>query len=86
MDTPDYGFQSQVGSAIHSSPQGWMEALNWEAYAVTLPTLADELERLPRPADFARSIYVLHMPPAGLGLDVCLSGSLSVLRALRGQR
>jgi len=40
----------------------------------TLPTLEEELEQLERPADMKKTVYVMHMPPANLGLDVCLNG------------
>jgi len=74
MDTPDYVFQKQLGPGLLSTPDGWHELPDWIAHAKTLPTLADELERLPKPADFKRAVYVIHMPPAKLGLDVCGNG------------
>jgi len=74
MDTPEYVFQKQLGTGLLSTPDGWRELPDWIGYARTLPTIAAELERLPEPSDFARAVYVVHMPPAKLGLDVCGNG------------
>ena len=41
---------------------------NWEEYVRRLPTLQDELQRLPKPRRLARPVYVIHMPPYHLGL------------------
>lgn len=74
MDGPGYVFQRQLGTGLLSTPDGWRELPDWIAHARTLPTLADELERLPQPDDAGRTVYVIHMPPAKLGLDVCGNG------------
>jgi len=74
MDTREYQFQAQFGSALYSTPAGYREVPDWQAHAATLPTIADELERLPHPADMAKAVYVIHMPPTRLGLDVCSTG------------
>ncbi|MFH1653571.1 MAG: metallophosphoesterase [Pseudomonadota bacterium] len=74
MDTDDYVFQKQLGSGLLSAPNGWKEIDDWFAYAKNLPTIEEELERLPRPKDMSKSIYVIHMPPAGLGLDMIHQG------------
>ena len=74
IDTAAYVFGPQYGTGLLSQMDGWRELPDWFAYARSLPTLADELERLPRPADMARSIYVIHTPPHRLGLDACASG------------
>jgi Icc-related predicted phosphoesterase len=74
MDTREYEFQGQFGTALYSTPAGYREVADWPAHARTLPTLADELARLPRPADMARAVYVIHMPPARMGLDACSTG------------
>ncbi len=59
-------------------------------YARSLPTIGQELAKLPKlsrlnesgessdsrgPRDAARTVYVIHDPPAGLGLDVCGHGA-----------
>lgn len=73
-DTKDYVFQAQLGPAVASTPSGWSHILDWPAYANTLPTIEQELKQLPRPQNKQKAIYVIHMPPARLGLDVCRSG------------
>jgi hypothetical protein len=75
MDTPAYVFEAQLGTGLLSTPGGWQEIDDWVAYAKTLPMLVDELEQLVRPNDPARSIYVIHAPPSGLGLDQCGNGA-----------
>ena len=37
-------------------------------------TIEDELENLIIPDDFRNAIYVIHIPPANIGLDVCYDG------------
>jgi len=74
MDTKSYTFQPQFGTGLLSTPAGWQELDDWFQYARTLPTLADELESLVRPEEMSQSIYILHMPPARVGLDVCGDG------------
>jgi len=75
MDTDDYTFQEQFGTGLLSIPDGWQEIDDWFAYAKTLPTIEEEIGRLVRPRDMAKSVYVLHMPPSGLGLDKCSYGA-----------
>jgi Icc-related predicted phosphoesterase len=73
-DTEAFLFPKQYGPGLLSTPEGWQRLPDWPAYARTLPTLAEELANLPLPRDAARSIYVMHMPPARLELDVCHDG------------
>ncbi|PWB67134.1 MAG: phosphoesterase [Deltaproteobacteria bacterium] len=75
MDARDFRFPPQSGRGILSIPGGWEEIPDWPAYAGTLPTIEEELTRLPEPRDPARAVYVLHGPPSGLGLDVCRGGA-----------
>jgi Icc-related predicted phosphoesterase len=74
MDARDFTFPPQFGGGILSVPGGWKEIPDWTSYAGTLPTIGEELSRLPGPRDPGRAVYVLHGPPAGLGLDVCRGG------------
>jgi len=74
MDTKDYVFQRQFGKGVLSAPDGFKELDDWFAYARTLPTIEDELNKLVRPDNMSKSIYVVHMPPFGLGLDKCGNG------------
>jgi len=74
MDTEDFEFPYQIGPPVLSTDQGWKELPNWFAYARGLPTLAQELAGLPVPEDGTRAVYLIHMPPDQLNLDVCLGG------------
>jgi uncharacterized protein len=75
MDTRAYNFQIQFGTGLLSTPDGFEELPDWFSTAKTLPAIEDELNRLPKPNNMAQSIYVMHMPPYRLGLDVCANGS-----------
>jgi hypothetical protein len=81
-DTKDYVFQTQFGPAAISTPDGWFHILDWPAYAGTLPTIEQELRQLPRPQNKRKAVYVIHMPPAKLGLDVCRRGEAVGSRAI----
>ena len=83
IDTKDYLFQRQLGTALFSRPGGFEECADWVTRARHLPTLAEELRNLVKPRHPPGSIYVMHMPPAGLGLDVCGSGFRAGSRAVR---
>jgi uncharacterized protein len=74
MDTRDFQFPPQFGPGVLSTPEGWADLPDWFAYARTVPTIADELAALPRPDNNCSSVYVIHMPPHRLGLDVCMGG------------
>jgi len=74
MDTREYIFQRQFGPGLLSSFSGWKKIDNWYTYANTLPTIKDELDRLPRPKCMQYCVYMIHMPPANLELDVCGHG------------
>ncbi len=74
MDTKDYIFQQQLGTGLLATPTGWEELPDWQSYAATLPTLEDEIKNLPRPNNMQESIYIIHMPPYGIGLDECRAG------------
>ena len=71
MDTDRYVFQPQFGTGLLSTSSGWQEINDWYAYARTLPTIEDELGKLPHPQHSRNSVYIVHMPPAHIGLDVC---------------
>lgn len=83
MDTLDAAFPPQPSGGLLSVPGGWQEIPDWPAYARTLPTIQDELAALPAPRDPGRAVYILHGPPAGLGLDVCRGGAAVGSRAVR---
>ena len=86
MDSKNHTFQEQYGTGFLSNENGWKEIKDWFDFAKTLPTIEDELNQLVRPDDFSNSVYILHMPPANLGLDLCYGeikvGSTSITRFL----
>ncbi len=50
-------------------------AKEWERYRETnIQKMEDVLARLPKADDGLKSIYILHEPPFGIGLDVCFTG------------
>ncbi|MGD9642162.1 MAG: metallophosphoesterase [Elusimicrobiales bacterium] len=81
-DGPGYVFQEQFGTGLLSTAEGFRELEDWPAYAARLPAIADELAALPKPAVPGRTIYVIHTPPFGLGLDVISSGEKVGSRAV----
>lgn len=74
-DAAGFVFGPQLAPGVLSTRDGFREIPEWQAYAETLPTIAEELDLLPRPPDPARAVYVLHGPPSGLGLDVVRGGT-----------
>jgi Icc-related predicted phosphoesterase len=74
MDSREYEFPEQLGKAKLSTPRGYRTVDDWFEYAKSLPTIEEELEGLPKADDMSKAIYVIHMPPLGLGLDVCFGG------------
>lgn len=82
LDSTGFVLPQQLGAGLVSAPNGLRTIDDWPAHVAGLPTLEDELGALPEPRDARHAIYVIHMPPAGLGLDVCYDnrhvGSASV--------
>ncbi len=74
MDTKEFAFEEQYGTALFSSPDGFVEKAGWFEHVKGLPTIKDELNALVRPDCFGKSIYVIHTPPGKMKLDVCHSG------------
>jgi Icc-related predicted phosphoesterase len=68
-DKENFIFPIQNGPGRISCEDGWIELEDWFAVANQLPTIEDELKDLVRPTDMKKAVYVMHMPPAGLGLD-----------------
>jgi uncharacterized protein len=82
MDNEKFKFEEQPGYGYLSRDHGWERVEDWKKYARRLPTIREELDKLPMPDDPSRTVYVIHTPPSGLGLDVCddwrMVGSRSV--------
>jgi len=74
----------QFGPPLVSKPTG-VEKLDVDAqtYLERFPTIEDDLRGLPAPPDAARAAFVMHSPPAGLDLDVCMDGTRVGSRAGR---
>lgn len=73
-DREDFVFERQFGTGLLSNEKGFEELPDWPAYAATLPTLEAEIGKLPTPTNPRKAVYVIHMPPAGVGLDICADG------------
>jgi Icc-related predicted phosphoesterase len=73
-DTLDSILPPQLGPGLLSVPDGYQELEDWPAYVQKLPTLEQELARLPQPQFPRQAVYIMHMPPSDLGLDVCANG------------
>ncbi|NLI79972.1 MAG: phosphoesterase [Candidatus Riflebacteria bacterium] len=71
------------GKLIEATPEGWRPLEDWAARLQSLPTLEEELAGLPAPHDERQAVYVIHHPPAGLGLGVIKSGADIGSRAVR---
>lgn len=78
MDTKEHVFCTQHGSGLlscklHNIPT-WYTIPDWWLFVNSLSTIEQELKKLPVPKDMSKTIYIMHMPPSGLGLDVCFDG------------
>jgi Icc-related predicted phosphoesterase len=73
-DTEDFEFPGQFGNQFLSIQNGWEKIEDWFSYANSLPTIEDEMRELVKPSDMKNTIYIIHMPPSNLGLDVCHDG------------
>jgi len=71
MDTPDFEFPKQIGKPLISMKEGLKQINDWFSYARTLSTIEDELKSLVKPDDMKNTVYIMHMPPANVLLDVC---------------
>ena len=71
LDTETFTPPRQLGAALLSSKRGWDNTgTSWSQFIHTIPTIEDELARLPKPVGNA-AVYVIHCPPEGMRLDVC---------------
>lgn len=62
--------QQQLSEVVGiSNEYGYDKIYNWWEYRVThLPHMCDILNHLPQPIDLQKTVYIMHMPPAGLRL------------------
>jgi len=74
-DTSDFVFPVQHGPGMLSCRKNGSVVFrtipDWPAYAMSLPTIREELLKLPEPQNPGSAVYIVHDPPAGIGLDVC---------------
>ena len=83
-DTDDFQFPKQIGKQYVSSDHGFIKIENWFEHANSLPTLEEEMQNLVKPINMNKTIYIIHMPPAHLGLDVCNDGRRIGSNAIHG--
>ena len=74
-DIDSFTYEIQFGPPLYSTMDKngikcWNTALFPECLEEK-PTLKKELNILPRPNDMRKTIYIMHMPPSRLGLDMC---------------
>jgi Icc-related predicted phosphoesterase len=74
IDGEGFKFPKQLGKQYLSSPEGLKRIEDWVSYAQTLPTIEEELNRLPKPRNMAKSIYIIHTSPSNLSLDMISNG------------
>lgn len=90
MDKDNFVFEKQLGTALLSTQEGFREVKDWPSYVKSLPTVEEEMKRLVHPGDMGKAVYVIHSPPAKLGLDRCFSGlevgSMSIYDFIRKDR
>jgi len=73
-DMQQWRCPKQLGKAITSNREGFDKISHWFDHVSSLPTIKDELQNLPKPKSFRKAIYVIHCPPALVGLDECMRG------------
>lgn len=65
--------------AVVSNAYGYDRIYNWLEYSRTeLPHMCDILKNLPEPENLQQTVYVMHMPPAGLRLGQLLYQDLDI--------
>lgn len=84
-DAENYTYPEQYSVQILSKNNGFQEfesEKKWQEYCQTLPTLQEELKNLIQPADFRKTIYVMHETPYGSGLDQLNNGKFVGSKAI----
>ena len=64
----------QYGEGLLSIPEGYDIIEDWNVEANKRLRLKQILGQLKKPENQRKAIYVIHMPPSGLRLDVCADG------------
>ena len=81
-DNNNFIFPKQFGKPVLSTPNGWKKINDWFSYVDTLPTIEEEINKLVRPSNIEKAIYVIHTPPSDVTLDVCQDGRKVGSRAI----
>jgi Icc-related predicted phosphoesterase len=84
-DRENFVFPVQNGPGCFSSTKNggsWEDIEDWISLAQNIPTIEEELAALPKPKDMSKAIYVAHLPPAGVGLDVCADKNRAESKAM----
>jgi uncharacterized protein len=63
--------EKPIEKAVIAQGNGIVEVKDWTGYINGLPTIEDELKTLVRPDNMANAVYIMHMPPSGIGLSAC---------------
>jgi Icc-related predicted phosphoesterase len=74
--------ERQAARSVLATEQGFQIIADFDAYLKSLPTIADELARLPA-TEASRTIAVLHSPPYNTRCDVLYGGEHVGSRAVR---
>lgn len=83
-DTGHWQGPPQQGKALLSDEEGLHGVEDWPRLLAGRPTLEHHLAELPRPADPARTVYLIHQPPRGVGRGSLPRGPMSARRRCGG--
>ena len=70
-DDPGFFTWNAILSDPVDNSRGTKSVKKWHEYVKMLPSMEQELKNLIMPENMEKSIYVIHAPPYGTGLDVC---------------
>ena len=73
----------QEAQPVISAPGGYKPIDNLEEFMHNQSTIKQDLDRLPIPSDYSKTVYVMHCPPAGTDLDLAADGTHAGSRAIR---
>ena len=65
--------QKQFRASVLFQEDGSYANIDFESYLKSQPSLATLLEKLPKPHDFSKAIYVMHSPPYDSVIDVTVN-------------
>lgn len=78
MDNKEFLIPMQYSYPVYSTKNNtckYVGISDWKKEISLQPSLEDELKKLVKPEDFRKSIYVIHTPPANVGLDMINKGN-----------